>query len=111
MDMLFSILDKPGPPNPPTVSDIYSTKCTVNWKPPVDDGGAPITGYVLERAMAGSSRWIKMTKELIKETSYEVTDLNEGSQYIFKVSAVNKAGVGKPSQPSKPFTAKDPWGK
>ena len=56
------------------------------------------------------TRWVQITKEAIKTNTVNVTDLNEGTEYEFRVSAENKAGTGEPSAPSKPFKAKDPWG-
>jgi titin len=53
---------------------------------------------------------VALNKEQIKELTLSVTDLVENSDYEFRVAAENKAGVGDFSPPSKPFTAKDPWG-
>ena len=102
--------DTPGAPEAPTVTDIFKDHCTVAWQPPVEDGGTPIIGYHLERAMAGSSRWLKVNKEIIVELTCTEKDLIEGNEYQYRVIAENKVGVGPPSEPCKPFTAKDPWG-
>ena len=45
------------------------------------------------------------------ETDYTISDLMEGTEYQFRVSAENLAGVGKPSEPSVKVTAKLPYGK
>ncbi|XP_064646233.1 titin-like [Lineus longissimus] len=103
--------DKPGPPEAPTVSDIFKTSAVVNWQPPANDGGAPILGYHLERRLTSSSRWTKINDKIIKELTFKDDDLKEGMEYMYRVMAENKAGVGPPSEPSKPFTAKDPWDK
>ena len=47
----------------------------------------------------------------VKTPSLKVTGLKEGSTYEFRVSAENKAGVGKPSPVSQTFTAKPPYSK
>lgn len=40
-----TIMDKPKPPTGPLeVSDVTKDSCKLKWKPPVDDGGVPITG-------------------------------------------------------------------
>lgn len=42
--------DKPMPPQGPLeVSDITPETCCLTWKAPLDDGGSPITNYVVEK--------------------------------------------------------------
>lgn len=44
------LLDKPTPPQGPLeVSDITPETCSLSWKPPLDDGGSPITNYTVEK--------------------------------------------------------------
>lgn len=44
------ILDKPSKPEGPLeVSDIHKEGCKLKWKKPKDNGGVPITGYVVEK--------------------------------------------------------------
>lgn len=31
------------------ISDIHKEGCTLKWNPPLDDGGAPIDHYVVEK--------------------------------------------------------------
>lgn len=45
----------------------------------------------------------------MKNRQYELTDLVERDEYEFRVSAVNKAGVGEPSLGSGVIVAKDPY--
>lgn len=70
-----------------------------------------MTGYYVERKSSFSPRWVKADKERVPETSLKAKDLIEENEYEFRVTAENKAGLSEPSPPSKPFTAKDPWGK
>lgn len=43
-------LDKPSPPQGPLdVFDITLETCSMAWRPPLDDGGSPITNYVIEK--------------------------------------------------------------
>lgn len=47
---LIVLSDKPMPPQGPLeVSDITPETCCLTWKPPLDDGGSPITNYVVEK--------------------------------------------------------------
>ena len=41
-------------------------------KPPVNNGGAPITGYTIERKEKGSNRWIPVNKEPISVSQLSV---------------------------------------
>ena len=82
----------------------------MTWQPPEEDGGTPVTGYFVERKTTESSRWLKITKGTLAETNLEVKDLIEGTEYVFRVTAVNKVGEGPPGPSSKPVVAKDPWG-
>jgi len=44
------VVDKPSPPlGPLDVSDITPETCSLSWRPPHDDGGSPITNYIVER--------------------------------------------------------------
>lgn len=53
---------------------------------------------------------MKLNDYPINETSYAATNLATKQSYQFRVCAVNKAGGGKPSQPTAPTTPKDPDG-
>lgn len=85
---------------------------TVNWEEPEYDGGSPVTGYWLEAKETTGKRWKRVNRDPIKimplGVSHQVTGLFEGSDYQFRVFAINAAGVGPPSLPSDPVTARDP---
>lgn len=55
------------------------------------------------------SEWIIVTSTL-RHCKYSVTKLIEGKEYLFRVRAENRFGPGPPCV-SKPFIAKDPFGK
>ncbi|XP_023933258.1 titin isoform X1 [Lingula anatina] len=101
----------PSAPAAPTISDIFKDSAVVSWQPPSKDGGSPVIGYLLERCAAPGVRWIRVVHDAIEETTFKATDLMEGSEYQYRVIAVNKAGESKPSEGSSPFKAKDPWDK
>ena len=52
---------------------------------------------------------MRVTKDLITDTTYKIRDVDEGEEYEFRVSAENEAGVGKPSEPCG-VVIKDPFG-
>lgn len=108
MDIFVAV---PDAPEAPTADDITATSCKVLWQPPANDGGAPVTGYHLERQSGFSPRWARINKDLIEGTTYDLSDLVEDNTYTFRVTAVNKAGPSKPSKESDTFKAKNPWSK
>jgi hypothetical protein len=64
---------------------------TVEWTAPVDDGGSVITGYTLEYRAAGSSAWT--TFSTTATSGAIVTPLTNGTEYTFRVAAVNDVGT------------------
>jgi len=75
------------------------------------DGRTPVIGYHVERKASGcSDRWIRITHQPVPETRYKVTEVFEGNEYQFRVSAENNVGVGPPGPESDGIVAKDPWG-
>ncbi len=58
--------DKPGRPGKPEVTDSDKDHITIKWEPPRKDGGAPITGYNVERKDPRTGKWVKVTREPIE---------------------------------------------
>ena len=70
------------------------------------DGGAPITGYIIEVKDKYSDNWVKAVETSGPAAQGTVPDLIEGNKYEFRVKAINKAGPGEPSEATKPHIAK-----
>ena len=56
-----------------------------------------------------SSRFSKVNKKSVKDTTLTLNDLEEGTEYKFRVCAENAAGVGEPCEPIS-LVAKEPFG-
>ena len=102
------VLDRPGPPGGPlVVSDVTADNCILTWSTPADDGGAKIEGYIIEKRESSRLAWTNVVADL-QLTQFKVTKLLKGNEYIFRVMAVNKYGVGEPLD-SEPTIADNPY--
>lgn len=99
-------LDEPKAPTTPKIVDWDKDFVDLTWEPPFDDGGSPITGYVIEKREKGTSRWMKAGEVKEPVTKGRAEDLEEGIEYEFRVRAVNKAGQSDPSPPSESIIPK-----
>lgn len=104
------ILDRPTKPvGPLDVSNIFKDRCTVEWKPPKDDGGLPLIEYVLEKMDAATGRWQPAGHVDPSKTTHEVTGLEPHHKYQFRVKAVNEEGDSPPLETDHTILAKDPF--
>lgn len=99
----------PDAPQNCQAKDITKSSCVITFDAPKSDGGSPIIGYVIERKQTLTSKWIRLNNEPISALTYKCNDLIDDLEYEFRVLAENKAGLSEPSEPCKPFTAKDPF--
>uniref|UniRef100_A0A3P8SZK9 Titin n=1 Tax=Amphiprion percula TaxID=161767 RepID=A0A3P8SZK9_AMPPE len=106
----FRALDPLVVPSRPTKPKIISsTKDSVSivWKPPADDGGAPILGYSVEyRDYIHKPEWIEAIP-LTKSLEFTITGLKTDAEYEFCVKAINKVGSGVRSPYSDAAAAMD----
>lgn len=108
------VVDVPGPPQGPIeATDTTPETCSLSWKPPLDDGGSPITNYIVEKMDTKSGNWVRCSA-FIRNCRFEVFGLEPNHQYHFRVMAENQYGVGSalrtdtPIKAAFPFTVPDP---
>jgi hypothetical protein len=77
----------------------------IAWKAPENDGGADIEKYIVEKREKGG-KWQKALELAGLADKATVQNLQEGKEYEFRVTAVNKGGVGQPSEASRAQVAK-----
>uniref|UniRef100_A0A6I8T110 Titin n=1 Tax=Xenopus tropicalis TaxID=8364 RepID=A0A6I8T110_XENTR len=102
------VLDRPGPPEGPLkVTGVTAEKCYLAWGPPAHDGGANISHYTIEKRETSRLSWTQVASN-VQALSHKVTKLLTGNEYIFRVVAVNKYGIGEPLE-SEPVLARNPF--
>ncbi|XP_013374073.1 PREDICTED: myomesin-1 [Chinchilla lanigera] len=97
----------PGPPHSLRYSEVRKNSLVLQWNPPVHCGRTPVTGYFvdLKEANAKDDQWRGLNEAAIKQKYLKVQGLQEGISYVFRVRAINQAGVGKPSDLAGPVVA------
>lgn len=98
--------DVPGKPGIPQFENWDVDWVDLKWDPPKSTGGAPITGYIVEKKEKFGTAWDECLTTTGPEPKGKVPGLKEGQTYQFRVRAVNKAGPGEPSDQTNPHVAK-----
>ena len=99
----------PGPPTGLTATRNGATQIDLAWTAPTDTGGAAITGYRIEVSSDAGSLWSDLVADTgSTDTTYEHTGLSAGTTRHYRVSAINSAGTGNPSNEDSATTATDP---
>ncbi|GFY68026.1 titin, partial [Trichonephila inaurata madagascariensis] len=76
---------KPKPPGTPTASEIGNDSLTLSWKVPENDGGSPITNYIIEFHDRNTLRWSTYNEKFtIDQPFSKVTNLKQGDEYMFR---------------------------
>ncbi|KAI1891220.1 hypothetical protein AGOR_G00141540 [Albula goreensis] len=99
-------LSPPEAPDRPTVSTATETSAYVTWIPR-GNRGFPIQSFRVElrRLGKGGGDWTVAVENIPpSRLSVEITNLEKGTSYKFRVRAVNVLGQSPPSQPSKAYT-------
>ena len=88
----------PAPTVPAAPSALTATaanaEVTLNWDAPSENGGAEITGYMIEHDTDMNFPSPTPETTAAAATSHTVTGLTNGTLYYFRVAAVNSAGRG-----------------
>jgi predicted phage tail protein len=81
----------------------------LKWDKPEDDGGKPVTGYLVEKLDTSTGRWVPVGRTT--EPEMDVKGLQEGNEYKFRVKAVNDEGESESLETERATIAKNPFGK
>uniref|UniRef100_A0A8D2NTV4 Myomesin 2 n=1 Tax=Zosterops lateralis melanops TaxID=1220523 RepID=A0A8D2NTV4_ZOSLA len=100
-------MPEPGPAYDLMICEVRNTSLVLLWKAPVYEGKSPITGYLVDYKEVDTEDWITANEKPTPKRYFKVTDLHEGHTYVFKVRAVNDAGIGKSSEISEPVLVEE----
>jgi len=103
---LVSVLDKPSAPQNLRVTAVSKDSVLLVWDEPAHDGGAPVTRYVVEKADVKQGVFSEVGDTTPDKRQITVTKLLKGNDYMFRVSAENEIGQGKPASLVEPVTTK-----
>ena len=110
-DVEVLVKDIPSKPRGPLkIDDIFGEGCTVEWGPPEDDGGTPITHYVVEKCGGSSTTWSPCGRANGDCFKCRVVGLTPDKEYRMQVSAVNAEGTSEPLGGVDTFITENPFG-
>jgi len=88
----------PSPPTGLTTTTVSSSQINLSWTTPSSNGGSAITGYDVDRSTNNGNSWSTVTSNTgSTTTAYNDTGLSPSTTYTYRVSAINSAGTGSPS--------------
>ena len=89
--------------------EIRAEHVKLSWMPPEDDGGTPITSYLVRYMDIDSGEWVTACTSSTPNAT--ATGLKPGHLYQFEVSAINKEGQSEPIFTGDPILAENPYSK
>ncbi|XP_029311961.1 myosin-binding protein C, fast-type-like isoform X2 [Cottoperca gobio] len=90
--IVIQIIDKPGPPQKLSVTEVWGFNAATEWQPPKDDGNCEITGYTIQKADLKTKEWFTVYEHNRRPNS-TASDLIIGNEYMFRVYSENLCGL------------------
>ncbi|KAL4838734.1 hypothetical protein H8958_011536 [Nasalis larvatus] len=97
-------LDIPKAPGKIIPSRNTDTSVVVSWEESTD--AKELVGYYIEASVAGSGKWEPCNNNPVKGSRFTCHGLVTGQSYVFRVRAVNAAGLSEYSQDSEAIEVK-----
>uniref|UniRef100_A0A3B3URG1 Myomesin 1a (skelemin) n=1 Tax=Poecilia latipinna TaxID=48699 RepID=A0A3B3URG1_9TELE len=91
-------LDLPSAPGNPVATRNTDTSVVVTWGASKDV--KHLVGYYIESSVTGTDVWMPCNNKPVKQTRFVCHGLTTGSNYVFRVKAVNAAGYSQNSSNS-----------
>ena len=93
LDAYFS--NRPVAPTGLTATEVSETQIDLTWTAPPNDGGSAIIGYTLQYNKTGEIAFGESVTGIEADaTSYSHTGLTAGTEYHYRVAAINSIGTG-----------------
>ena len=89
-------------------SGVKKDAVPITWEKPASDGGAPISGYQIEKQVDGADSWEPCGESTEENFTVTPPSVAEGKAYRFRVKAVNEAGASGGSEPTDMVVVEDP---
>ena len=100
--------DVPGPVGIPFTAENLSTdSCKLNWFFPENDGGSPISNYIIEKREFERKAWTSLSYTASRQNAV-AHNLTMGKAYFFRVAAENAIGIGRFVETAAEVVVKEP---
>ncbi|KAJ8277638.1 hypothetical protein GJAV_G00077930 [Gymnothorax javanicus] len=97
-------LDIPSSPGRVVPTRNTDTSVVVSWEP--SKNAKELVGYYIESSLVGSNVWEPCNNKPVQGTRFVCHGFTTGERYIFRVRALNAAGLSDYSQESEPIEVK-----
>jgi len=105
------VVDVPSEPLNLSVTSVSEKSIGLRWNEPESDGGCDLIQYVVEVREGNRRTWQRAgVSSVADERQYTALALTAGQQYVFRVAAENRVGVGDWAEMTQSVTAKSAHG-
>jgi len=104
-----NVLDVPEKPRNLALDEVRAEHVKISWAVPEDDGGTPITGYIVRVLDLEGGEWMTVAETKPNALNAAIKGLKPGHLYQLEVCAINKEGIGPPVRTKDPIKAENPY--
>ena len=102
---VITVLDVPTAPGGPLGMQLHPAgrAVTLSWTEPINNGGCPITRYLIERReLSSGDSWRQIASVGARTHSYTLTLTSSDDEFWLRVRAVNDVGAGEGLEATQP---------